>query len=175
LSGDEARRAVADYLAILDSRITPQFSAFLVAAGAPNEIMHAKIQMNPVLRRNPFYVAPPPGEFVDPGSVLRGVGRPALTQFALSAAGDLAELRLVATSGSGFFDASALASIGGASPFPPPPVALLSARDRAHFEWGFDKDLRQNGIANARHLVVLALPEPRGEEPDSGIAGPPAP
>ena len=174
LSSDEAQRAVADYLAILDSRITPEFNAFLVAAGAPNDLLHAKAQTG-LLRYNPFYVRPPPGEFVDPGSVLRGINEPALTQFALTAQGDLSELRLVATSGSGAFDASALASIAASAPFPPPPGALLSSRDRAHFEWGFDKDLRRSGISNARHLVVMAVPETRGEEPDSGIEGPPQP
>jgi hypothetical protein len=164
LSSTEARDAVSRYLAILDSRITPPFNEFLLSVGSPNDRMHGGIQRS-LLRYNPFYVAPPPGEAADKSSALAAVARPARAEFSLEASGALDEIRLTATSGSGPFDASAIAAVCAGSPFPPPPALLLSHGDRAFFAWGFDKDWHKNGRANAQHLVVEARDTLEGAAP----------
>jgi TonB family protein len=171
LTATEARRAVEGYLEILDGRITPAFNAFLYSVGAPNDLLHGKVQRS-VLRYNPFYVPPPPGELVDTSSVLAAVARPAKTEFSLDPSGALEEIRLVATSGSSFFDASAVAAICAGAPFPPPPAELLSARKRAFFAWGFVKDWRKNGRGNAQHLVVSSTGDSAAAASEEG---PPVP
>lgn len=163
LTGMEARRQAEGYLAALDRRIAPAFDAFLLSLAAPGEAMHARVQDGP-LRYNPFYVPPPPGEGGSAPTALDLVARPALTEFALLGSGAVDEVRLTRSSGSSAFDASAVFTVFAGGPFPPPPPSLLSARERAYFEWGFDKDRRRNGPG--RHLLVLSdgkredLPEP---------------
>jgi len=172
LTSTEARRSVAQYLSILDSRITPAFNEFLYAVGSPNDLLHGRVQRS-VLRYNPFYVPPPAGESDDTSSVLAKVARPARAEFSLLPSGALEEIHLTATSGSSFFDASAVAAICNGSPFPPPPAELLSARERAFFAWGFDRDWKKNGLAAAEHLVVMTAREPSAEVPQvEGLSEP---
>ncbi|MCK9461348.1 MAG: TonB C-terminal domain-containing protein [Proteobacteria bacterium] len=166
LTATEARRAVEGYLSVLNSRITPTFNAFLAEVGLPADQLHGAVQRS-WLRYNPFYVPPPIGEIVDTTSVLAKVERAAQVEFAIGQSGALDEIRLVATSGSGFFDATAVSAICTGSPFPPPPAAIRSAREHAYFAWRFDKDWHLNGRGSARHLVVREF-EPLSAALDGG-------
>jgi len=79
-----------------------------------------------------------------------------MMEFEILADGKINEVHVLRTSGIAVFDAAAVHSLYGASPFLAPPREILSWNDRAYFRWGFHRNHRKCGTFNAEPYRLLA-------------------
>ncbi|NLN63011.1 MAG: TonB C-terminal domain-containing protein, partial [Myxococcales bacterium] len=96
-----------------------------------------------------------------------------LLEFEILESGTINEIRMLKTSGQSVFDAGAIDSLYRASPFLPPPKAILSYNNRVYFRWGFYRNQRKCGTFNATGYILRspdaapeAIPQKQYELPN---------
>jgi TonB family protein len=127
----------------LEPREVQQFRAYL-------ESTHEKIH---ALFADGFLVSL---TSLDPSDPLNNMNLMTKMEFEILADGKINEVRVLKSSGIAVFDAAAVHSLYGASPFIPPPKEILSYNSRVYFRWGFYRNQRKCGVFNAEPYRLRA-------------------